>query len=81
MLCCIYSHSHETILCVGGAGGRHTSGHEGAAGRQEAELQATMAHLAELALLGAGASARMFPSTVEDWMATCADEQEFRVAL
>lgn len=47
----------------------------------EAELRATMAQLAELALLGAGDSARIFPATLDEYMQNAADEQEFRVAL
>ncbi len=63
------------------AGGECGGGGAAAVAAQEVELQQTMAHIAELALLGAGDSAKMFPATVDEWLAVASDEHEFRVAL
>jgi hypothetical protein len=47
----------------------------------DAELQRAIGQLAELALLGAGRAAELFPDSLDELYAAAADEAPFRVLL
>ena len=56
-------------------------GEAAAAAEADAELDRAVGQLAELALLGAGRAAELFPSTLDELYEAALDESPFRVVL
>lgn len=57
------------------------AGERGEAAAEDAELERAVGQLAELALLGAGRAAQLYPATLDELYEAAQDEAPFRVVL